>query len=84
MIPLLSDEGQMTDEELFKKYLPALNEVQVSQTVSALGPVVSFEFRRAPNGLVIQFATTSGSSEPMLLNHLVARSLRLALADQGF
>jgi hypothetical protein len=75
---------QMTEDELFKKYLPELNEVQVSRTVSALGPVVSFECRRAPNGLVIQFATTSGSSEPMLLNRLVAQSLRLALVDQGF
>ena len=74
-----------TQEELFAKHLPHLDEARVSQSVAANGQVVSFAHRAAnPNGIIIQFAATGGAFSPMLLNQLTAQCLRRILEEQGF
>jgi hypothetical protein len=76
----------MSQEELFQKYLPTFNEIEITQSVSANGPAVSVIGRRgAANIFIAKFATEGGGSyPPIVMNRATARALRQALEEQGF
>jgi hypothetical protein len=76
----------MTQEQLFEKYFPQLDEFEVSQSVAANGPIVSVNCRAAvPSIFIAKFATEGGGSFPVIvMNRLTAQHLCRALVEQGF
>ena len=76
----------MTMQELFEKYLPPLDEMEVSSTVQANGPLVSVSCRASPSGIFIaKFSTDGGGSFPVLaMNRLTAETLCRRLLDEGY
>jgi hypothetical protein len=76
----------MTMQELFEKYLPPLDEMEVSASVQANGPQVSVNCRASPSGIFIaKFSTAGAGSFPALaMNRLTAQRLYLRLLDEGY
>jgi hypothetical protein len=76
----------MTQEELFRKYFPTIDEAEASQSVASNGPVVSVNCRAAvPNVFIAKFSTEGGGSFPVIvMNRLTAQHLCRALIEQGF
>ena len=76
----------MTMQELFEKYLPPLDEMEVSSTVQANGPLVSVNCRVSPSGIFIaKFSTAGAGSFPALaMNRLTAERLCRRLLDEGY
>jgi hypothetical protein len=76
----------MTMQELFEKYLPTLDEMEISSTMQANGPLVSVNCGARPSGVFIaKFSTEGGGSFPVLaMNRLTAERLCHRLVDTGY
>jgi len=76
----------MTQEELFEKYFPVLDEMEISSTASANGPAVSVNCRvGVPSVFIAKFSSEGGGSFPVIvMNRLTAQTLCRVLVEQGF
>jgi hypothetical protein len=76
----------MTQEELFAKYQPTLDDMEIMQINQANGPAVSAVTRPSGRGgLVVKFATAGGGSYPaIVMNRLTAEYLFRQLQQHGF
>jgi hypothetical protein len=77
----------MTMQELFEKYLPAINEMDVVTTLQMNGPLVTVQCRTDPRRQVFiaKFSTAGAGSFPVLvMNRLTAQKLHRHLSDAGY
>jgi len=76
----------MTQEELFERYFPTIDEQEIRESHAANGPAVSVSCRSAvPNVFIAKFSTAGGGSFPVIvMNRLTAQHLCRVLVEQGF
>jgi hypothetical protein len=75
----------MTQEQLFQKHFPTLNDAENISAVQAAGLAVSMVGRKGnPDVFVVKFATEKGPMAPILMNRRTAEMLRVLLQQEGF
>lgn len=75
----------MTEEELFYKHFPPLNDAEISEAAKEDSIVVSMRgAKRVPDVFVVAFATKSTHYRPMVLTRTTAIYLRRILEQEGF
>ena len=75
----------MTEEELFHKRFPPLDDTEISEAANEDSILVSMRgAKRAPDVFVVAFATKATHYRPMVMTRTTAFHLRRTLEQEGF